>query len=848
MIPILFNTEDTEFNTNGIGRLTDIISCVVKEERNGVYECEFKYPITGRHYSDIQEERIIVCIHDDQKDKQPFRIYRRSAPIDGVVTFYAHHISYDLGYVLLEPFTASSVAQAFVGFSIHAINENRFDFWTNKSTEAAFTVSAPVSVKAILGGRQGSILDVFGGGEYKWDGFTVRLYQNRGTDSGVTIRYGKNLKDIKHEVDSGDIYNAVIPYWQSTATPGQDPVTVYGDLVIGTQAQVFTAPLYTHGKLHITTHGGADIDLAYPKTKAVPLDLSSEFTEEPTKDQLNAAAATHLASSDSWLPKENIKVDFVQLWQTEEYKDVAVLQRVGLCDTVSVYYPALGVTAEKQKVVKVTYDVIAERYTAMEIGTVSTTYAEVVTGKIEKQLEAVPTKDMMVEAINDATDLITGGHGGHVVFGLDGNSKPQEIYIMDTDDVNTAVQVLRINVNGIGFSSTGISGPYRSAWTLDGSFVADFITAGVINANLIRAGVIDGDLIQTGKIQSRNGKVYFDLDANELHCDNLVSTASEHGLGLITTTIGEVRLPASATNPSYTSYYGMITKYGDLAYAGIVIAPGQGANDYPSIVSGYNGVDFYSKVNNGWSSGQAGLHITDRGRMLLCGKASASLVTHSAINSLSFTDNNYGDYPGAILLSAREERNQEGGYTGYHDIRLIGWTHAGWIVAYNIEAAKVQVTDSLYVSGSKSRIAKTDSYEDRLLYCYETPSPMFGDIGCGETDAGGLCVVEIDDVFADTIAPGMEYQVFLQKEGQGDLWVSQKNPAYFIVEGTPGLRFSWEIKARQRGYEFERLERYEKDTDLDEFTRYMNEAANEQERELMLLIEEQEDLLYGEAA
>lgn len=124
----------------------------------------------------------------------------------------------------------------------------------------------------------------------------------------------------------------------------------------------------------------------------------------------------------------------------------------------------------------------------------------------------------------------------------------------------------------------------------------------------------------------------------------------------------------------------------------------------------------------------------------------------------------------------------------------------------------LRVTKDFAVTGKKSRICKTQNYADRFMYCYETTSPIFGDIGEAKTDESGTCYIYLDDIFTETINTGIEYQVFLQREGQGDLWVDIKEPAYFVVKGTPGLKFSWEMKAKQRDYEYERLE----DTELAE--------------------------------
>lgn len=141
-------------------------------------------------------------------------------------------------------------------------------------------------------------------------------------------------------------------------------------------------------------------------------------------------------------------------------------------------------------------------------------------------------------------------------------------------------------------------------------------------------------------------------------------------------------------------------------------------------------------------------------------------------------------------------------------------------------------------TGSKSRIIQTENYNKRLQYCYETPTPMFGDIGTAQTDETGKCYIDIDDVFQETVNTDVEYQVFLQKEGKGDLWIEEKTPTYFLVKGTENLKFSWELKVVQRDYEFERLEEYnheEKEDEIDYEQEYIDE--------INVLIEEQEEML-----
>ena len=477
MIPILYSTSETSFTSNGLGRLTDCISCQVTEERNGIFECEFKYPITGKFYNEMVTNGGVVSVtHDDAKDRQPFDIYKYSAPIDGIVTFNARHISYRLSGITVKPFTAASCALALQGIGTNSLSTNPFSFWTDKAVTSTFTLSVPTSAKAILAGQQGSILDVYGKGEYKFDKFDVKLYTNRGTNSGVTIRYGKNLSDTLVEKDNGEYYNAIVPYWK-----GED-----GTLV--------------------TLTGWYVVQTGETLKYCVPVDFSSEFQSQPTELELRTKAAAYLANNTPWLPKENIKVDFVQLWNTDEYKNVAVLERVKLCDTVAIYYPALGLTNSSAKVIKVVYDTLLERYTSIELGEPQQTLAESIMQPYAQAIASISDKasvSFMEEAIQAATDLITGGLGGHVVINRNANGEPEEILIMDTDDTSTAVNVWRWNLSGLAHSHSGYNGPFDDiAITQDGKINADIITAGTLNAMLVDIINLDADNITSGTLSA----------------------------------------------------------------------------------------------------------------------------------------------------------------------------------------------------------------------------------------------------------------------------------------------------------------------------------------------------------
>ena len=468
MIPILYESTETNFTSNGLGRLPDATECIVTEERNGAYELRMMYPIDGLHFSDIQINRFIYAVPADGKGKQPFRIYSISKPLNGIVEINAEHVSYQLSHIPVSPFEAGSLAAALVGLKDNAAEACPFTFWTDKTVTGNFKVTEPVSLRSRLGGVEGSLLDVYGTGEYEFDHYTVKLHLHRGTNNGVTLRYGKNITDIKQEENIANTYTGVMPYWKGDVDGTETTVTLPEKVLHSANASNF------------------------PYQRTIPLDLSSNFENQPTEAQLRSAANSYMTSNNIGVPAVSIDVSFIALWQTEEYKDVANLERVNLCDTVTVEFPALGVSAQA-KVVKTEYDVLRDRYQSLELGDAKTNFTQTLSAEISSNASIVkqlPTKSYMQKAVDHATELITGGLGGHVVMKTNADGEPEEILIMDTDDVNTAVNVIRINQAGIGFSTDGYDGPFSTAWTIDGHFVADFIDTGNLNATLITTGVL----------------------------------------------------------------------------------------------------------------------------------------------------------------------------------------------------------------------------------------------------------------------------------------------------------------------------------------------------------------------
>lgn len=351
MIPILYESDETIFASNGLGRLRDCSKCIVTEERNGIYEVEFEYPVDGVNFDRIQCGRIIVVEHDDSDDVQPFDIYSYEKPINGIVTFHARHISYRLNKMTLTGGAGATGIQNAFALLANSTPTNPFTFETdieNSTSYMSATAGAPITVRQVLGGVQGSILDAFGG-EYEWDRWTVRLWRERGEQKALTIRYGVNLIDYHEDIDFANTYTAMLPYWAGNDN-GRD-VIVRGDVV-------------DSGLVSFDGH-----------ENCVPMDFSQKFENKPTKASLNSLASTYMSANNTEMPSQSIKVDFVRLADTEEYRQYAVLQRCKLCDTVQVEFPKYGMSGQF-KIVKTEYDVLHERYQALELGTLSTTLAE----------------------------------------------------------------------------------------------------------------------------------------------------------------------------------------------------------------------------------------------------------------------------------------------------------------------------------------------------------------------------------------------------------------------------------------------------------------------------------------
>lgn len=495
MIPILFKADATSFTSFGIGVLRDCTSCEVTEERNGAFECVFKYPTNGQFYEEIKTERLVKAKPNDTANDQMFRIYRITTPLNGIVTVYAQHLSYDLSNIAALLWSSESISPSLAMEKLFAntATEHNFTCQTDYSAAKPFSVSKPKSVRACLGGTAGSFLDLWGG-EFEWDNFLVKHHQGRGQHTGVVIEYGKNLTSMEHDNDNTEVYTDMLPYAVQTAEDGTETIITLPEVL-----------------LPIT-----DSTLVQDKTLIKDFTESFDYGTAITADLLRAKANSYLSANPMGVAMPTLTVAFEPLWKQPEY--AAVLERVSLCDTVTIRHSLLGITS-KAKVIKTVYDTLAEKYVSITLGsskanlindvTAAQTAAESVSAKVDR----FPA--LINSAIKTATSLITGQSGGYVVIHTDTDSgKPYELLILDTPDIESAVNVWRWNLGGLGFSDNGYNGPYETAITADGQIVADFITSGTLVANIIKAGVLS----------SQDGSSWWDLESGEIHLSAYATT------------------------------------------------------------------------------------------------------------------------------------------------------------------------------------------------------------------------------------------------------------------------------------------------------------------------------------
>lgn len=458
MIPILYKQTETNFGHLGLGQLAEARSCVVTEERNGIYELELLYPATGLLFSELKNGAIIKAKPNDTSTDQKFAIYSVGKVTNGVVTIKAHHCSYDLmgnplkSDILKGNRTPGAAMTEILGKTVHP---HKFTAWSDISSVVNYELKVPALAREALGGMEGSILDRFKG-EFEFDNDTIKLHKARGKDNGVIVAYGKNIVTAEQEESINETYTSIYPFAQINSGDGGTTLVTLPEYILNSENAS-----------------------AYRVNNTLMQDFSYDETVKDVAT-LRAAAQAYLDNNKLGVPKVNLIVSFANLWQTENYKDVAMLERVSLCDTVSVYFDPLQISV-KAKVIRTVFNTLLERYDEIELGEPSTNLASQI-GDVEQRLdEKIDGNKWLEDAYNDLTNTLNSAPPGNIVI-YPSLSNPQEILIMDTNNIDTARNVWRWNAGGLGHSKTGYKGLYTLGMTYDGKIVADMITTGTLKA------------------------------------------------------------------------------------------------------------------------------------------------------------------------------------------------------------------------------------------------------------------------------------------------------------------------------------------------------------------------------
>lgn len=464
MKPILYEAGEEQFKTQGIGRLSDVLVGSVKRRINGFYELRMTYPITGAFASDLKPLRMLYASHDDTGECEPFEIYSVSKPSSGKIEVLAWHNYYRLGKIVARPFYGESIQTALMAFKNAAMTDCPFTFESDVTTAGRLEFDRPVAMQSIMGGIEGSFLDVYGG-EWDFNNFACYLRSRIGSDKDVTIRYGKNLLMGQNKRDTTNLWSGIVPFWYKDGEG-----LVYYDGIIK-----------------------SPIASSLPHDMVVAVDASQAFESKPTAEQLLAWGQNYVNNNAKKAIPQSITVSFVNLAQTEEYEEYKRLERLSLGDGVKAFYEDLDIEGNA-RIVETDWDFVNDKYNKMVLGEVRANFAKNVSSTLKETtsniLRQVPSKAWFESELDQATKRITGATGGRKVDLFDSQGRPNGTVFIDTDTIETATKGMLINYEGIGFSTDIPNWNFNSAWTIDGTLDMQNINVIHMRANIIKAGIL----------------------------------------------------------------------------------------------------------------------------------------------------------------------------------------------------------------------------------------------------------------------------------------------------------------------------------------------------------------------
>lgn len=663
MIPILFPPTATSFGTNGLGRLSDAISCRVSEARNGAFELTMVYPLNGIHFKDIVKPGIIYAKPSARRNPQAFTIDKISRPINGRVTITARHLRNRMALIPVAPFSAGSLAGALAGFKTNAAEACPFTLSADFESSFSYAVPVPTPILSYLGGQRGSILDVYGG-EWEFDNWNAILHKTRGQDNGYRIMYGKNLVDLKQEENIMNTYTGIFPYWQSEETMVMLPEKV--------------------------VHSAAAA--SWPFQRTVVKDFTEDFVNAPSVEQLRAFTEAFMARNDIGKPTVSLSVKWVNAQDTPEYKEL-LTSNVDLCDTVEVIFTALGVST-KAKIIEYEWDVLQERYKSLEIGDKRETLALTIEEQM-KTISMLPTMSQMHTAVDRATGVLNSGTRGHMIANRNAEGWANELLFLDNENLAAARQILRINMAGIGFSDSGISGPYSQSWDLFGH-----LTLGGVNNSYGDLTILDENAVPVLQIDKR-GFILWNISAKGYLSNGVMYTDAS-----LTTPI----------TPTEGSYYYDVIQRAVYLWDGAAYTAQTGTGGIYARMTRDEGLGVYHGVIDfSWGDGSVGFYADGtkvRIGDFICDNSSYGRAIFQSVDELTGMSAQTGDEDQLYM------------WVGYYDDDdyVMAVNARGIFTKYDVNIQGTSVLEA--INEIKSKVsASTGSYDDDDGYEDYTPPP-----------------------------------------------------------------------------------------------------------------------------
>lgn len=484
MIPVIFKPGEKDFSTNGLGRLVDATRCEITEEANGKYELEMDYPAISRFSDYFENGYQIKAKPNDLEEYHIFEIKQTfKDTFTNSIVIYAQSRTYKLGNRQVRLVTVDNRNGAEAMRLIEQNMDEPCDIKLHSDINtASSTVFEARNVLNCIAGEQGSLLQYWGG-EIKREPFKLSLLRRRGRDNVGTVRYGKDLKGLTIKFDWQSIVTKVLPFAELQSGADGTSQRIYGNAV------------------------KSEYINKYPDVYAQYV----QFTEDQgVKDlsSLNKVAGKYFTTlyPGSDKPKVSIELEIEKLTDSEEAKEFAKMRNYNLFDTFTVYHKFYDIDIQT-KVTGIVYDALAEKTIKITAGDIQVAFYKQQSQDFQEFIKTLTKKDYMSDFIDYITDLINGVKGGSILQYP--KNRPHTLYFMDTDSTDTANNVIAINNQGIGFSTTGWKGPFRNAWTIDGILNADFIRAGKIRSDIFETSFnAYGDILRlvNGALQAWNGK------------------------------------------------------------------------------------------------------------------------------------------------------------------------------------------------------------------------------------------------------------------------------------------------------------------------------------------------------